>query len=152
MIDHPLSLLKEIMQKDNNLVCYEHLVHLSEFLNNDQESAVELVKPQLVTVDFLTHTFKDRLFYVVNNSDNNYTNPGTDLCTDAFDNLGECNIEEVISDLPDFDIQDKINDLFRIEDCVVQPEPIVHKREPIVIEKKENTINTSGKVLLVFYN
>lgn len=141
--DHPLSLLKEIMQKDNNLVCYEHLVHLSEFLNNDQESAVELVKPQLVTVDFLTHTFKDRLFYVVNNSDNNYTNPGTDLCTDAFDNLGECNIEEVISDLPDFDIQDKINDLFRIEDCVVQPEPIVHKREPIVIEKKENTINTS---------
>lgn len=140
--DHPICLLIEIMQKDNNLVCYEHLVHLLEFLNNDQESVEEFAKPQLAIVDFLTLTFKERLFYVVNNSDNNYTNPCINLCTDAFDNLEECNIEEVISDLPDFNIKDKINDLFRIEDCVVQPEPIVHKQEPVVIEKKENTINT----------
>lgn len=149
--NHPLCLLKEIMRKDNNLACYEHLVHLSEFLNNDQESVGELATPQLATVDFLTHTFKDRPFYVVNNSNINFTNPGIDLCTDGFDNLVECNIEEVISDLPDFNVKDKINDLFKIEDCVVQPEPIVHKREPVVIEKKENTINTSSKVLLQFY-
>uniref|UniRef100_A0A2S2PRM4 Protein virilizer n=2 Tax=Schizaphis graminum TaxID=13262 RepID=A0A2S2PRM4_SCHGA len=141
--DHPLCLLKEIMQKDNNLVCYEHLVHLSEFLNNGQESVEELAKPQLATVDLLTYTYKDRLFYVVNNSDKNYTNQSIDLYNDAINNLGECNIEEVVSDLPDFNIKDKINDLFKIEDCIVQPDPIVHKREPVVIEKKENTINTS---------
>jgi len=150
--DHPLCSLKEIMQKDNNLACYEHLVHLSEFLNNDKESVKEFTKPQLATVDFLTPTFKDRPFNIVSNSGNNYTNLGIDLCTDAFDNLGECNIEEVISDLPDFNIKDKINDLFKIEDFVVQPEPIVHKQEPVVIQKKENTINTSSKVLLIFYN
>ncbi|XP_025199318.1 protein virilizer homolog isoform X2 [Melanaphis sacchari] len=140
--DHPLCLLKEIMQKDDNLVGYEQLVHLSEFLNNDQVSAEELAKPQLATVDLLTCAYKDRIFYVVNDSDKNYTNQTIDLHSDAIDNLGECNIEEVVSDLPDFNIKDKICDLFKIEDCVVQPDPIVHKREPIVIEKKENTINT----------
>ncbi|XP_060844094.1 protein virilizer homolog isoform X2 [Rhopalosiphum padi] len=141
--DHPLCLLKEIMQNDNNLICYEHLVHLSEFLNNGQESVEELAKPQLATVDLLTYTYKNRLFYVVNNSDKNYINQSIDLYNDVINNLGECNIEEVVSDLPDFNIKDKINDLFKIEDCIVQPDPIVHKREPVVIEKKENTINTS---------
>lgn len=145
--DHPLYLLKEIVQRDNNLVCFEHLVHLSEFLNNDQESVEELIEPQLATVDYLSHTFKNRLIYVVNNSNENYTNQVNNLCTDVFDNLQECNVEEFVSDLPDFNIKDKINDLFRIEDIIVQPEPIVHKREPVVIEKKENTINTSGKDL-----
>jgi len=147
--DHPLCLLKEIMQKDNNLVYYELLVNLSEFLNNDQESVEELIQPQLATVDFLTHIFKDRLFYVVNNSDKNYIDPGIYLCTDTFDDLGECNIEEIVSDLPDFNIKDKINDLFRIEDNIVQTEPIVQKHEPVVVDKKENTINTPGKHLLV---
>lgn len=141
--NHPLCLLKEIMQKDNNLVCYENLVHLLEFLNNDQKSSDELTKPQLATVDLLTQAYKDRLFYVINNCDKNYLNQSIDLYNDAINNLGECYIEEVVSDLPDFNIKDKINDLFRIEDCIVQPDPIVHKQEPVVIEKKENTINTS---------
>lgn len=147
--DHPLCLLKEIMQNDNNLICYEHLVYLSELLNNGQESVEELAKPQLATVDLLTYTYKNRLFYVVNNSDKNYINQSIDLYNDVINNLGECNIEEVVSDLPDFNIKDKINDLFKIEDCIVQPDPIVHKREPVVIEKKENTINTSGKKKLL---
>lgn len=143
--NHPINLLKEITQKDN-CVCYTNLVDLEDLLNNDQEPTIlELIEPQLTVVDLLTPTFKDRLFYEINSTDENYSNPNTNICIDVHDNLVECNIEEVIQDLPDFNIKDKINDLFQINDCITQPEPIVHKQhEPIMVEKKEN-INTSGK-------
>lgn len=150
--DHPICLLKEITQEDNT-VCYKHIVNLLEFLdNNNQESIVDFIEPQLATADILTTMFKDRLFYVVNNNDDNYRNSSNILCENTLKDLRECNIEDVATDLTDFNIKDKINDLFKIEDFIVQPDPIVHKQqEPIIIEKKEreNITNTSGKITLI---
>ncbi|VVC31411.1 Hypothetical protein CINCED_3A018405 [Cinara cedri] len=143
--NHPISLLKEITQKDDS-ICYKHLIDLAEFLNNNQESIVELTEPQLPTVDYLAITFKDRHFYIVENIDKNYINPSNDLSSEALKNLEECSIEQVMAELPDFNIKDKINDLFKIEECIVQTEPIVHQQvEPVVIEKneKDNNVNTS---------
>lgn len=149
--DHPLCLLKEITQKDNS-VCHKHLVDLLEFLNDDQKLIVELIEPQLAAVDCLTTMFKDRLFYTVNENDENHTNNYCiDLCDKAVEGLVECNIEEIVLDLPDFDIKDKINYLFKIEDCIIEPEPIIHKQQiSVATEKKEkeNTTNTSSKKII----
>lgn len=142
--DHPICLLKEKMKEDNSIY-YKQLTNLLELLNEDQEPIVEFIEPQLSAVDFLTSAFKDRLFYIVNSNGKKDKKLHIDLCTNTLEDLEECNIEEVVSHLPDFNIKDKINDLFKIEDSIVQPEPIVHKQqEPVVIEKKENTTNTSG--------
>lgn len=141
--DHSICLLKEKIQ-ENNSVYYKQLINLLELLNKDQEPIVEFIEPQLSTVDVLTSTFKDRLFYIVNSNSKKNKKSRHDLFTNTFEDLEECNIEEVVSNLPDFNIKDEINDLFKIEDNIVQPEPIVHKQEPVVIEKKENTTNTSG--------
>jgi hypothetical protein len=155
--DHPINLLKEIMQLDNSTdLCYKHLTILIDFLNNDQEPVIELIEPQLTTVDYLTPIFKDRLFYVVDTNDKIYNNYSVDFCTYTVENLIECNIEEVASELLDFNIKDSINYLFKIDDCVIQPEPTVHKPQvPIITEKKEkeHTTNISSKNLFyeVYY-
>lgn len=151
--DHPICMLKEVTQEDKS-ICYKHLIDLEKMLNNDMESSVEFIEPQLAAVDLLAATFEDRPFYFVNDNDENSIDFSTDLCIDVVhEDLIECNIEEIVSDLPDFNIKDKINDLFKFDDCIIEPEPIVHKQpEPIVIEKKENTTNTSGKQTLVRNN
>lgn len=147
--DHPILSLREIIQQDNATdLCCTHLTDLIDFLSIDQKPVVELSEPQLAVVDYLTPIFKDRLFYEVDINDQIYDNYSTDIYTKALEDLVEYNIEEVISDLSDFCIKDEMNDLFKIEKSVVQPQPPVHKpQEPIIIEKKEreHSTNTSSK-------
>lgn len=147
--DHPINLLKEIIQDHSDY--YKCLDNLLELLIDDQDLIVEIIEPQLSTDDFITAMFKDRCFYViVNDSDESSPNCIVDLCSGGLIDLSECNIEEVLSDLVDFNIKEKINDLFKIDDCVTQPsKPIVHKQQDLVVtEKKEkiNTINSSSKL------
>jgi len=139
--DHPICLLKEII-KEQNSICYQNLISLIELLNNEQDSITEFIEPQLATNDFLTDMFKDRLFYNICINEENCLNHNND--TNEPEVLIECNVEEIVSDWPDFNIKNKINDLFKIEDCIAQPELISHKQqEPIITEKKENAPNTS---------
>lgn len=151
--DHPIHSLKDILQQDNSTdLCCKHLTCLIDFLNNDQEPTVELIEPQLTAVDYLTPTFKDRLFYVIDINDEINDDNGKDFYTKAQGDLVECNIEEVASDLSDFNIKDKIKELFKIEDCVAQPEPNVYKlQESIITEKieREHTTNTSSKNITI---
>lgn len=148
--DHPIYLLKEIMQ-EHHPDCYKLLNNLLELLTDDQNSIVELIEPQLSTDDFLTTMFKDRLFYVVcNDSEESSINCIVDSYAGSLNDLSECNIEEVFSDLVDFNIKEEINELFKIDDYVTQlPKPIVNKQQELVVtEKKEkiNTINSSSKL------
>lgn len=149
--DHPLCLLKEITEKDNS-VCHKHLIDLLKCLNDDdQQLIVELIEPQLVTFDCLTTMYKDRLFYTLNENNENYANGSIDLCNNAVEGLTECNIEAIVLDFPDFDIKGKINDLFKIEDCITQPEPIIHKQVSVTTEKKEKTTNRSSKDITFYF-
>lgn len=152
--NHPVCLLKEISQEVDS-ICYKHLIDLAEFLCNDQESIGEMAEPQLSAVNYLAVTFNERHFYVVENIDKNFLSPSNDLSAEDFDNLEEFNIEEIIAELPDFNIKDRINDLFKIEEYVVQPEPIVHKQpvKPFLTEKNEknNVVNKSGKNIIYKY-
>lgn len=149
--DHPICLLKEIVKEDNTL-CYGHLIDLIEFLNNDQESIVDLIEPQLAMPNLLTTLFENRnLYMLVNNIDENHISDTIDMCTDTVENLVECNIEEIVSNLPDFNIKDEINDLFKFEHCVATPEPVVQKQQTpvtIVRKEKENITNTSSKYII----
>lgn len=145
--DHPICLLKEITQEQNSL-CYQHLIDLLELLAVDQGPTVELVEPPLAPIDLLASAFKDRLFYVVSNDNENYTNCTYDLCVNDFEDLRECNIEEIVLDLPDLNFKEEINDLFKVEDCITHPEPVVHKQEPVIVEKKENVTSLSGKHII----
>jgi len=150
--DHPIYLLKEITQDDNAL-CYGHLVDLLKFLNKDQEPIAELIKPQLAATDLLTAAFKNRTVYIkVDDIDENHTSDSIDMCTDTLENLVEHNIEEIVSDLPDFNIEDEINGLFRSEsNCIVKSEPIVLKQQiPVmtVRKEKENIMSTSSKYII----
>jgi len=154
--NHPISLLKEIIQEDD-AVCYRHLVNLLELLNNDEELTVELIEPQLAITDLLTTAFQNRNLYIqVNNIDQTYMSNNIDMCTDVSENLIEYNIEKIVSDLPDFNIKNEINDLFKFEHCVAKPEPIVYKQQRPVItvrKEKENITNTSSKyITFVNYN
>lgn len=135
---HAICSLKEIVQEQHS-VCHQSLVDLLELITNYQESAVELIEPQLADVDFLSSAFEDRLFYVVNNNKNNPKSE-MDFCSLTSNNLIECNIDEIISDLPEFNIKEKINDLFKIDGCIVQPELVRKQQEPVVTEKKENSV------------
>lgn len=149
---HPISLLRKITQEQSS-ICHQTLVELLELLSNDQNSIIELVEPQLIITDSLAAAFKDRKFYIVNSNNENHQNFISDLSSMVSVNLKECNVEEIALDLPDFNIKEKINDMFVIEDCVVQPDPIMHKQqEPIVIKKKENSINQSGEKILYKLN
>lgn len=140
---HPIWLLKQKVQEQHS-VCHQSLVDLLELITSDQKSETELIEPQLAEVDFLSRAFKDRLFYVISSNNKNYPKPETDLYSFASNNLLECNIDGIISDLPEFNIKEKIIDLFKIDDCVVQPQ-LVHKQEPVVTEKKENSANVPGE-------
>jgi len=150
--DHPICLLKKITQEDNTF-CYGHLVDLLEFLNKDQEPIAELIEPQLAATDLLTTAFKNRTVHIkVDDIDENRRSNSIDVCTDTLENLIEHNIEEIVSDLPDFNIKDEINNLFKSEpNCVVKPEPIVLKQQKPVVtvrKEKENITSTSSKYII----
>lgn len=155
--DNPLSLLKDVV-RDRDPVCCGYLADLlSESLNVDDDqddpSSVDPVEPQLVATDLLNVAFRDRLFGVVNASDETNSR-STDLADEDLTTCYECNVEEAASDLTDFDLKDRINDLFKVKDCAVaKPEPIAHKQhEPVIImekKEKENTAVTSGKDIII---
>lgn len=140
---HPIYLLKKFIQL-NYTDCCKDLTSLIDFLNNDRKPKVEMIEPQLSAVDYLTPTFEDRQFYVVDIYDI-YDAYNIDFFSKAYGDFVKCNIKEIASSFPDFNIEDEINDLFKIKD---QPKPTVHKpQEPNITKKyeKETTSNTSSK-------
>lgn len=150
--DHPLSLLNEIV-RDRHPVSCEYLAELWESLTGDDRDnypSADPIEPQLVAMDLLNVAFRDRLFCA---------NDGNNCCSTDFadeDLTYECNVEEAASDLTDFNLKDRINDLFKMEDCAVaKSEPIAHKQhEPVEItekKEKENTAVTSGKDIVINY-
>ncbi|XP_050425722.1 protein virilizer-like [Adelges cooleyi] len=143
--DHPICTLREKMQSENHEFV-TRLLECIELLNRNEGSTLEFTEPQLPIVNSLTTLYENRPFYILNKTKEDHVIISSNICDDITD-LIECNVENVLLDMPDFNIKEKMKNLFSTDYCVVQSKPVILKEEQPIKKKCIETPSNSTVVV-----